>query len=172
MRKLLLTAAVVVAAVSGAAAEDDVYPYRESGPERDLFIQSSIKTCVNHNMWKNMGSESEVKAFCECKALNLAEKREDTRRSPQQDQTGPGRLREALQQAAKGPRSIKVSPSARGHLRVASLLREQDKRLCGPVAPSIAPINPPTIPPLGTTSCRQAQTCDQFGNCRWQQVCR
>jgi len=73
MRKLLLTAAVVVAAVSGAAAEDDVYPYRESGPERDLFIQSSIKTCVNHNMWKNMGSESEVKAFCECKALNLAE---------------------------------------------------------------------------------------------------
>src|SRR5262249_17312466 len=28
------------------------------------------------------------------------------------------------------------------------------------------------IPPLGTTSCRQAQTCDQFGNCRWQQVCR
>ena len=44
--------------------------------------------------------------------------------------------------------------------------------ICGPVAPSIAPINPPTIPPLGTTSCRQAQTCDQFGNCRWQQVCR
>ena len=43
---------------------------------------------------------------------------------------------------------------------------------CGPVAPSIAPINPPTIPPPGTTSCRQAQICDQFGNCRWQQVCR
>jgi len=36
-------------------------------------VQISIKTCVNHNMWKNMGSESEVKAFCECKALNLAE---------------------------------------------------------------------------------------------------
>jgi hypothetical protein len=44
--------------------------------------------------------------------------------------------------------------------------------ICGPVAPSIAPINPPTIPPVGTTSCRQAQICDQFGNCRWQQVCR
>jgi hypothetical protein len=44
--------------------------------------------------------------------------------------------------------------------------------ICGPVAPSIAPINPPTIPPPGTTSCRQAQICDQFGNCRWQQVCR
>ena len=44
--------------------------------------------------------------------------------------------------------------------------------ICGPVAPSIAPINPPRISPLGTTSCRQAQICDQFGNCRWQQVCR
>jgi len=32
--------------------------------------------------------------------------------------------------------------------------------ICGPVAPSIAPINPPTIPPPGTTSCRQAQICD------------
>jgi hypothetical protein len=44
--------------------------------------------------------------------------------------------------------------------------------ICGPVAPSIAPINPARIPPLGTTSCRHAQICDQFGNCRWQQVCR
>ena len=44
--------------------------------------------------------------------------------------------------------------------------------ICGPVAPSIAPINPPRIPALGATSCRQAQFCDQFGNCRWQQVCR
>ncbi len=43
--------------------------------------------------------------------------------------------------------------------------------VCGPAAPSIAPINPPTVPPLGTSSCRQARVCDQFGNCRWQQVC-
>ena len=56
----------------------------------------------------------------------LGEQREETRRFPQQDQAGPRRLREALQQAAEGPRSIKVSPSARGHLRVASLLREQE----------------------------------------------
>ena len=27
-------------------------------------------------------------------------------------------------------------------------------------------------PAPGHTSCRQAQICDQFGNCRWQQVCR
>jgi hypothetical protein len=43
--------------------------------------------------------------------------------------------------------------------------------LCGPAAPSIAPINPPTVAPLGTSACRQARLCDQFGNCRWQQVC-
>jgi hypothetical protein len=44
--------------------------------------------------------------------------------------------------------------------------------ICPIMSPSIASINPPTIPPLGTTSCRQARVCDQFGNCRWQQVCR
>ena len=41
MRKLLLTAAVVVAAVSGAAAEDDVYPYRESGPDQHQDLRQS-----------------------------------------------------------------------------------------------------------------------------------
>ena len=44
--------------------------------------------------------------------------------------------------------------------------------ICGLVVPSVAPINPPRIPALGATSCRQAQICDQFGNCRWQQVCQ
>jgi hypothetical protein len=28
----------------------------------------------------------------------------------------------------------------------------------------------PTLPPLGTSSCRQAQVCDDWGNCR-AQVC-
>jgi hypothetical protein len=44
--------------------------------------------------------------------------------------------------------------------------------VCPIMAPSIAPIAPPTIPPAGTTACRQARVCDQFGNCRWQEVCR
>jgi hypothetical protein len=43
--------------------------------------------------------------------------------------------------------------------------------ICGPAAPSITPFNPPRFRPMGTTSCRQAQICDQFGNCRWQEVC-
>lgn len=30
----------------------------------------------------------------------------------------------------------------------------------------------PTPPPIGTSHCRQAQVCDRYGNCRWQQVCR
>src|SRR4051812_8396586 len=33
---------------------------------------------------------------------------------------------------------------------------------------AVARINPPRFPPLGTTFCRQARICDQFGNCRWQ----
>src|SRR6516165_7957828 len=44
--------------------------------------------------------------------------------------------------------------------------------LCPLMSPSLAPLNPPTLPPLGTSECHQARVCDQFGNCRWQQVCR
>jgi hypothetical protein len=43
--------------------------------------------------------------------------------------------------------------------------------ICGPVAPSIAPLAPLTLPPLGTTDCRMAQVCNGFGNCGWQRVC-
>ena len=44
--------------------------------------------------------------------------------------------------------------------------------LCPLATPSLAPLNPLTLPPLGTSECHEAQICDQFGNCRWQQVCR
>ena len=44
--------------------------------------------------------------------------------------------------------------------------------ICPLAMPSIAPLAPLTLPPLGTTSCRMAQVCDAFGNCRWQQVCQ
>ena len=43
--------------------------------------------------------------------------------------------------------------------------------ICPITPPAIAPIAPPMLPPLGTSSCHQAQVCDQFGNCQWQQVC-
>lgn len=43
--------------------------------------------------------------------------------------------------------------------------------ICPTMAPSIAPIAPSTIPPLGTSQCRQASVCDTFGNCQWQRVC-
>lgn len=43
--------------------------------------------------------------------------------------------------------------------------------LCPLAAPSLEPLNPPTLPPLGTSECHQARVCDEFGNCRWQQVC-
>lgn len=38
--------------------------------------------------------------------------------------------------------------------------------------PSITPIPQPVVPPIGTTQCRQAYLCDNFGRCTWQTVCR
>jgi hypothetical protein len=38
------------------------------------------------------------------------------------------------------------------------------------VPPSIAPIQVPVIPPIGTTSCRQAQVWNGF-TYQWQTVC-
>lgn len=39
------------------------------------------------------------------------------------------------------------------------------------VRPSvIEPVHPATLPPLAT--CRYANVCDQYGNCKWQQVCQ
>lgn len=43
--------------------------------------------------------------------------------------------------------------------------------ICPMASPSITPIQPPMIPPIGTSNCRQARICDAFGNCRWQTVC-
>ena len=39
-------------------------------------------------------------------------------------------------------------------------------------SPSIPPIQSPTIPPIGTSSCSQEYICDDYGNCRWQNVCQ
>jgi hypothetical protein len=42
--------------------------------------------------------------------------------------------------------------------------------ICPLSVPSVG-IAPLVVPPVGTTSCRPAQVCDRFGNCRVQQVC-
>jgi hypothetical protein len=44
--------------------------------------------------------------------------------------------------------------------------------VCPIASPSMAPISPLMLPPLGTNSCQQARLCDPYGNCRWQPVCR
>jgi hypothetical protein len=74
MRKLLFASAIMLAAIGGAAAEnDEIYPYRADGPERDLYLQSNIKTCMEWPAYQRMGSKQEVKAFCNCKMLKLAD---------------------------------------------------------------------------------------------------
>ena len=44
-------------------------------------------------------------------------------------------------------------------------------RICPPVPPSIAPIQAPRIPPIGTTSCRQVQMEVPRGRYEWREVC-
>jgi hypothetical protein len=97
MRKLLLAGTVVLLMATGTAhageseewAERDKkaeqawkewqkkpakeYPYREDGPERDWFLQSSIASCIKSNGIQAYGSQKEVLAFCECKWLFLAD---------------------------------------------------------------------------------------------------
>ena len=40
------------------------------------------------------------------------------------------------------------------------------------VLPPIAPIPRPVLPPLGTSSCRQAYICNNWGQCGFQTVCQ
>lgn len=55
--------------------------------------------------------------------------------------------------------------------RAVDLPRPCPPTLCPLPAPSVAPISRPTLPPLGTSQCRQAQVCGPSG-CGWQEVCR
>lgn len=44
--------------------------------------------------------------------------------------------------------------------------------VCGIVPPSIAPIQRPRVPPIGTTSCRQAQVYNQATRrYEWRELC-
>lgn len=45
--------------------------------------------------------------------------------------------------------------------------------MCPLAGPSIAPIQPPMLPPLGTQSCQQAQVYNSYaGRYEWRTVCR
>ncbi len=39
------------------------------------------------------------------------------------------------------------------------------------VLPPVAPIPRPVVPPIGTSSCRQAYLCNSMGQCGFQTVC-
>ncbi len=44
--------------------------------------------------------------------------------------------------------------------------------VCRPPKPSVAPVIPPNLLPLGGSQCKQAEVCDTSGKCTWEQVCR
>jgi hypothetical protein len=43
--------------------------------------------------------------------------------------------------------------------------------ICGAPPPSIAPIETPRVPPIGTSYCRQVQVFDGY-QYRWREVCQ
>jgi hypothetical protein len=44
---------------------------------------------------------------------------------------------------------------------------------CGVVPPSVQPIQRPTVPPIGTSSCSQQQVQNRYtGRYEWQTICR
>jgi hypothetical protein len=44
--------------------------------------------------------------------------------------------------------------------------------VCRPPKPSVAPVIPPNVLPLGGWQCKQARVCDTSGKCTWEQICR
>jgi hypothetical protein len=73
-------------------------------------------------------------------------------------------------EAAKEPR-LRAVWLGRGSPRAERLL--ETAGLCPLTPPTVAPIPKPTIPPLGTTSCRQVQVLNPRTNQHeWRQVCQ
>src|SRR5262249_39087626 len=72
MKNLIIVAALMVACT--AAVAKDRFPYKEDGPKRDWFLQTSVRYCTQDQYWiKLAGSEQETLDFCNCKALYLAD---------------------------------------------------------------------------------------------------
>lgn len=74
VKKLLLATVLAFAATQAVAQVADELPYKEDGPERDFFLQGSVRFCTQEPYWQKLGAnEKETAQFCDCRALALAE---------------------------------------------------------------------------------------------------
>jgi hypothetical protein len=73
--KPLAIAALSIAMLTQAVAQvPDALPYKEDGPERDYFLRTAIRNCVQDPWWlKLAANEKETLQFCECKAMFTAD---------------------------------------------------------------------------------------------------
>ena len=79
MKKMLLISVAVLFTASATltpivAQVADELPYKEDGPERDYYLQTFVRACVQEPWWKKLAAnEKETAQFCECKALFVAD---------------------------------------------------------------------------------------------------
>src|SRR5262249_10892199 len=73
--KPLAIAAFSIALLTQAVAQvPDELPYKEDGPERDFFLKSAVRVCVQDSHWQKIAAnEKETLQFCECKAMFTAD---------------------------------------------------------------------------------------------------
>jgi hypothetical protein len=73
--KPLAIAALSIAMLTQAIAQvPDELPYKEDGPERDYFLRTFVRTCVQEPYWQKLAAnEKETLQFCECKAIFTAD---------------------------------------------------------------------------------------------------
>ena len=65
--------ALALAVVVSPAVAKDKFPYKEDGPKRNWYLQTTIRVCTRDPYWSRLGSDQEVLDFCNCKALYLAD---------------------------------------------------------------------------------------------------
>ena len=73
MKKMLIACVLLVAAGGALAkdSDDTVYPYKDEGPAREMYLQLGMKGCTE--LWKKVGTEKEVHNFCSCRVVVLAD---------------------------------------------------------------------------------------------------
>ena len=60
--------------IAARAQVPDELPYKEDGPERDYYLQTFVRACVQEpHFQKIAANEKEVTQFCECRALYVAD---------------------------------------------------------------------------------------------------
>ena len=71
---LALAIGLAAGIVAARAQVPDELPYKEDGPERDYYLQTFVRACVQEpHFQKIAANEKEVTQFCECRALFVAD---------------------------------------------------------------------------------------------------